>query len=123
MADEVHTTLKHMLEQSKSDMAEEDQNIFKMIKHAYTACMDKETIQNAGLDPLKELVKTMKEHIPLGRAATFDHDYSLQLPTIKHTSSADWLSDAITDATKLNVKALVAFRVGVRGTFILARYH
>ena len=60
MTEEVLKTLHEILEQDPATIPDEDEKIFGKMQAGYDACMDVETLQDLGLQPLQNLVDSVR---------------------------------------------------------------
>ncbi|KAL2863627.1 M13 family metallopeptidase [Aspergillus lucknowensis] len=85
------TRLRHLLEASEPSNPD-DLNIFKKLKAAYTACLDEETVNRRGKQPLNSMLEELEGVYSSGSASE---------------GSEAGLTDAVLYLTKSGVRALV----------------
>lgn len=102
MEETAQTRLRHILQSDKAPDASDESN-FKKLKDAYNACLDEETLQKRGAEPLIHTLEELKKVYALGKTAK--------------SSSGDHLTEAILFLMKKGTNALISAGITVRRIF------
>jgi endothelin-converting enzyme len=114
MVEDSQTILRHILEGDASEIASVDRPNFEKLKADYDACMDEKTIQDKGIEPLKELTEHVKKLFAASKEASkasLVHSYHAQQGLAD--ASTTTLTDALLYLEKFEISAMVSSGIGV----------
>ena len=117
MVEESQTVLRHILEGDVSKIPSSDRPNFEKLKADYDACMDEKTIQDQGLEPLKEITECVMTFFAAPEAAwkvspVRSYTGRQTQQEIAHSSTSK-LTDALLYLSKLGIDGMISAGVGV----------
>jgi endothelin-converting enzyme len=114
MVEDSQTILRHILEGDASEIASVDRPNFEKLKADYDACMDEKTIQDKGVEPLKELTEHVKELFTASEEAWKASPVrSYHVQQGHADASTTKLTDALLYMNKFEITAMLSSGIGV----------